>query len=142
MYWLGIDQTVPHSTENQGMSMSGKICGLSTEEILEGITAAEKRYDLLDSRREEFRKKYPDQFVAVTENDVVAVAKTMEKLLAELKKKGLESRDVSIEFMAAKDFDWVLFSWIAESRPPRRQVEIPTALLQGPNGQVWLPKYS
>ncbi|MEE9116254.1 MAG: DUF5678 domain-containing protein, partial [Thermoplasmata archaeon] len=89
---------------------SGKICGLSTEEILEGITAAEKRYDLLDSRREELRKRYPDQFVAVTEHDVVAVAKTMKKLLAELKKKGLESGDVSIEFMTAKDFDWVLFS--------------------------------
>jgi len=122
--------------------MSSKICGLTEEEILEGITAAEKRYDYLDSRREELLEKYLDQFVAVTENDVVAVAKTMKKLLSELKKKGLESRDVSIRFMIVKDFDWVLFSWTAEGFPPRRQVEIPTALLQGPNGQVWLPKYS
>lgn len=90
--------------------MSGKICGLTEEEILEGITAAEKRYDLLDSRREELLEKYPDRFVAVTENDVVAVAKTMKKLLSELKKKGLETRDVSIRFMIVKDFDWVLFS--------------------------------
>ena len=133
---------MPHSMGNQGMSMSGKICGLTEEEILEGITAAEKRYDYLDSRREELLEKYPDQFVAVTENDVVAVARTMKKLLSELKKMGLESRDVSIEFMAAKDFYWVLFSWTAEGLPPRRQVEIPTGLLQGPNGQVWLPKYS
>lgn len=88
--------------------MSGKICGLSTEEILDSITAAEKRYDYLDSRREKLLEKYPDQFVAVTENDVVAVAKTMKKLLSELKKKGLESRDVSIEFMLIGDFDWVL----------------------------------
>ncbi|MEE9490173.1 MAG: DUF5678 domain-containing protein [Thermoplasmata archaeon] len=90
--------------------MSGKICGLSTEEILDSITAAEKRYDYLDSRREELLEKYPDQFVAVTENDVVATARTMKKLLSELKKKGLETRDVSIRFMIVKDFDWVLFS--------------------------------
>ena len=90
--------------------MSGKICGLTEEEILEGITAAEKRYDLLDSRREELLEKYPDRFVAVTENDVVATARTMKKLLAELKKKGLETNDVSIEFMLTEDFDWVLFS--------------------------------
>ena len=122
--------------------MSGKICGLSTEEILDSITAAEKRYAYLDSRREELLEKYPDQFVAVTDNDVVATAKTMKKLLSELKKKGLESKDVSIKFMATEDFDFVWFSWIAEGFPPRRQVQIPTALLQGPNGQVWLPKYS
>lgn len=108
LYWPGIDQTVPHSMGNQGMSMSGKTCGLSTEEILDGITAAEKRYDYLDSRREELLEKYPDQFVAVTENDVVATARTMKKLLSELKKKGFESNDVSIEFITAKDFDWVL----------------------------------
>ncbi len=88
--------------------MTGTICGLTEEEILEGITAAEKRYDYLDSRREELLEKYPDQFVAVTENDVVAVAKTMKKLLSELKKKGFESNDVSIEFITVKDFDWVI----------------------------------
>jgi len=88
--------------------MTGKICGLTEEEILEGITAAEKRYDYLDSRREELLEKYPDQFVAVTENDVVAVARTMKKLLSELKKMGLETNHVSIEFITAKDFDWVI----------------------------------
>ena len=88
--------------------MSERICGLTKEEILEEITAAEKRYDYLDSKREELLEKYPDQFVAVTENDVVATARTVKKLLSELKKKGLEARDVSIRFMLAEDVEWVL----------------------------------
>lgn len=88
--------------------MSGRICGLSTEEILEGITAAKKRFGFLDARREELRRKYPDQFVAVTEHDVVAAAKTMKKLLSELKKMRFESGDVSVEFIPAEDFYFVI----------------------------------
>ncbi|MFQ6128343.1 MAG: DUF5678 domain-containing protein [Thermoplasmata archaeon] len=88
--------------------MSGTTYGLTTGEILEGITAAEKRSVFLESRREELKKKYPDQYVAVGKERIVAVAKTMKTLMAKLKRKGLEAREVTVEFIAREDFHMII----------------------------------
>ncbi len=49
----------------------------------------------------EFLEKYPDQFVAVSDGDVVAMSPDLVELVSLLERRGLGVKDVWVEFMDA-----------------------------------------
>jgi hypothetical protein len=53
------------------------------------------------ARHTEFLEKYPDQFVAVSDGEVVATSPDLLELEMLLKSKGLDTKDVWIEFIDA-----------------------------------------
>lgn len=53
------------------------------------------------ARQQEFLGRYPDQFVAVRDGDVVAVGADLSELLSGLEHQGLEPGDVWVRFFNA-----------------------------------------
>ena len=69
------------------------------EEFRAMVDAAEARQEFWDSRREEFRSEYPNEYVAVRGGHVVAHAPELRTLYAELDRLDFDPlRDVDVEF--------------------------------------------
>ena len=58
------------------------------------------RHRILDERREELVRKYPDQWVAFASNGTLVAADTVDDLIEKLDRKRLRGGDVAIRFMA------------------------------------------
>ena len=59
---------------------------------------AEREHAFWQERADEFLQKYPDQFVAVRDGEVVAVAYDIRDLLAMLRARGMEPTEVWFRF--------------------------------------------
>ena len=73
----------------------------SPEELEELWERAEAEQAFWDSHYSELLSKYPDQFVAVHDGEVVATAFDLRDLVRDLEALGLQPSDVWIEFMRA-----------------------------------------
>ncbi len=71
----------------------------------EAATAAWRRADderaFWQAHHQEFLERYPDQFVAVKDQAVVAIGADLDELLSGLERQGLESGDVWVQFFNA-----------------------------------------
>ena len=74
--------------------------------------AAIERYQRLamcmDAERKELVKTYPDQWVAMSEDGIVALADTMGGLFKLLDEKGIRKEDVFHDYMNTKPQTWIL----------------------------------
>lgn len=61
---------------------------------------AQERRTFWDAHRAELTRAYPDEFVAVSNGDVVAHDPDLMSLVQQLRASGREVTDMSIEFMA------------------------------------------
>lgn len=62
----------------------------------------------LVNRREELRKKYPDEYVAINKNSVVGHNKDLNKLREDLQKKFGVIDHIAIEFISAQKVQLIL----------------------------------
>ncbi|MGH2584937.1 MAG: DUF5678 domain-containing protein [Dehalococcoidia bacterium] len=63
---------------------------------------AEREQEFWRKHYEEFLRRYPDQFVAVREKEVVASAYDLRDLVAALQERGLEPGDVWVQYFETK----------------------------------------
>jgi hypothetical protein len=69
---------------------------------------AEEQQQFWESRSAEFLEMYPDRFVAVHNEEVVAVADRLEELLDMLKSRGLDRRSVWVRFIMSDPKRYIL----------------------------------
>lgn len=62
-----------------------------------------KDMDYYETHREELLSKYPEQWVAIFNEDVVDAAPDAEQLLDELRKKGVPTEHVFVQHLTRKD---------------------------------------
>ena len=77
-------------------------------EALARIEKAEKLFKRLDAERKELVKIYPDQWVAMSEDGVVAAADTMDEMFRLVREKGIRTEDVYHDYMNTKPETWIL----------------------------------
>lgn len=68
----------------------------------------ESDLNYLLSRRDEWRDKYPNRWIAIYQEKLVAVADTGERLLGELRRQGLPVERVIIDFVTEEQAALVL----------------------------------
>ena len=67
-----------------------------------------KDHEFLVAHREELLKQYPDKWVAVYQEKVVAVAPTMRGLFRKVEAQGIRRGDVKGEFLDTNPMPWIL----------------------------------
>lgn len=77
-------------------------------EAVARIEKAERLFKRIDAERKELVKIYPDQWVAMSEDGIVASADTVNELFKLVKEKGIPREDVSHAYMNTKPETWIL----------------------------------
>lgn len=79
---------------------------------LKGALKAQERLNndiaFLLANLDEWRTKYPNRWVAVYEDELVAVADTSERLLEEIERKGVPVRKAVVDFITEKRANFIL----------------------------------
>ena len=74
-----------------------------TQQIINEFKALEAGSSFISEKIVEFGQKYPKQFIAVKENELIFVGKSFEEVLSKVKEKGLEPGSVLIEYIPDKE---------------------------------------
>ena len=69
-------------------------------QIQQELRQFKKRHHLLDVRRAELVRRYPDQWVAFTANGTIVAGHTIDDVVEKLESKGLSRKGAAIKFMA------------------------------------------
>ena len=77
-------------------------------EAVARIEKSEKLFKRIDAERKELVKIYPDQWVAMSDDGIVASADTVNELFKLVKEKGIRTEDVSHAYMNTKPETWIL----------------------------------
>ena len=77
-------------------------------EAVARIEKSEKLFKRMDAERKELVKMYPDQWVAMSEEGIVASADTMDEMFKLVKEKGIRIEDVYHDYMNTKPEKWIL----------------------------------
>ena len=77
-------------------------------EVAAGLERYERLFKRMDAERKELVKIYPDQWVAMSEDGVVAAADTMEEMFRLVREKGIPIEDVYHDYMNTKPETWIL----------------------------------
>jgi hypothetical protein len=70
--------------------------------LRESIAAFERGKSFIDSNREEFLKRYPDCWIAVYEQQIIATDKNLKNLIDTIRKRGIRTQDVAVDLMTTK----------------------------------------
>ena len=81
---------------------------MTLEEVRAAMQRAQEERDFWEAHYSEYVEKYPDQFVAVHNGEVVATSKDLQGLVLRLKERGLKPTDVRAEFITATPELWIL----------------------------------
>ena len=77
-------------------------------EVAAGFERSERLFKRIDAERKELVKIYPDQWVAMSEDGIVASADTVNELFKLVKEKGISTEDVCHAYMNTKPQTWIL----------------------------------
>ena len=77
-------------------------------EVVAGFERSERLFKRMDAERKELVKIYPDQWVAMSEDGIVAAADTMDEMFRLVKEKGIRTEDVYHDYMNTKPETWIL----------------------------------
>ena len=69
---------------------------------------SEKLFKRMDAERKELVKIYPDQWVAMSEDGIVAAADTMDEMFRLVEEKGIRKDDVCHAYMDTDPRTWIL----------------------------------
>ena len=72
------------------------------------LEAAEKDNAWLQEHFEEIQKDYPNEFIAISEGNVIADGKNSEDVVSEVKRKGKDPATVLIEFIPQRGLILIL----------------------------------
>ena len=77
-------------------------------EVAAGFERYERLFKRMDTERKELVKIYPDQWVAMSEDGIVAAADTMDEMFKLVKEKGIPRDDVFHAYMDTNPQPWIL----------------------------------
>ena len=77
-------------------------------EVVAGIERYERLAKRMDTERKELVKIYPDQWVAMSEDGIVAAADTVNELFKLVKEKGVHRDNVFHSYMDTNPQPWIL----------------------------------
>ncbi len=77
-------------------------------EVAAGFERSERIFKRMDAERKELVKIYPDQWVAMSEDCIVASSDTVNQLFKLVKEKGISTEDVCHAYMNTKPQTWIL----------------------------------
>lgn len=77
-------------------------------EAVVGMEKFERLFKRMDAERKELVKIYPDQWVAMSEDGIVAAADTMDEMFKLVKEKGIPTDDVFHAYMDTNPQPWIL----------------------------------
>ena len=69
-------------------------------QVEHGLRQFKIRHRMLDARREELVRRYPDKWVALTSNGTLVAGDTMGEVIEKLESRGLRRNDAAVKFMA------------------------------------------
>lgn len=76
--------------------------------IHEEIIAFSDRVERLDAKWKNLIKKYPDKWVAMADSEIIAIADTLEDVLREIDKRGVQRAEVVVEFLDTDPQSFIL----------------------------------
>lgn len=79
-----------------------RYAGMTLEEVGELLRTVTKEYEWVLSKREDLRKEYPNRFIAVKYNRVIANSVNREDVVAELERRNIDPRTAYIEYLPEK----------------------------------------
>lgn len=82
---------------------------LVTEEDLKELEHYKEDVLFYEKKEEELKKKYPDQWVAIFDKEVVGIDKNLDSLIKSLEAKDISARRTFIEFLSTKEKIMILF---------------------------------
>lgn len=77
-------------------------------EAVARIEKSERLFKRMDAERKELVKIYPDQWVAMSEDGIVAAADTMDEMFRLVEEKGIPRDDVYHAYMDTNPQPWIL----------------------------------
>jgi len=78
------------------------------QEAIEKLARFKKSTDFLANNKTKLRKQQKDKYVAIKDGKFVDADEDIEVLRKNLKKKGMDAKDVLIEFMPSDEVIWIL----------------------------------
>ncbi len=87
---------------------SGVIVVGNSRQVSYGLKQYRDRVHLLERLCPRLEKEYPDQWVALASNGTVVAASTMPEMVEKLDRKGLQSNDAAVRFMATTPHRMIL----------------------------------
>ena len=88
--------------------MEGNVIMMNMEKIQKELELFRRDIDYYEAHQEELLKQYPEQWVAVFNEQVVGASADYERLLDELQEKGVPLGSVYIQLATEKDEVWIL----------------------------------
>lgn len=70
--------------------------------LRESIAAFERGKSFVDSNREEFLRRYPDCWIAVYQEQIIATDKNLKNLIETIRKRGIQTQDVVVDLVTTK----------------------------------------
>jgi len=71
--------------------------------LRETATVFEQSYSYVDSNREELLKRYPDHWIAVYKDHVIAADKDLRNLISTLRRSGTRLEEVAVELLTSEE---------------------------------------
>lgn len=76
---------------------------MAEQQLLNEFKVLETGSNFISEKIGEFSQKYPQQFVAVKDNQLIAIGQSFEEVMIKVKEKNLEPSLVLIEYIPGKE---------------------------------------
>jgi len=76
---------------------------MAEQQLLNEFKVLETGSSFISEKIGEFAQKYPQQFVAVKNNQLIAIGKSFEEVIAKVKEKNIDPSLVLIEYIPGKE---------------------------------------
>jgi len=78
------------------------------EGVMLQLEQGEKDNIFLESHQQEWKKQYPDKWIAVYKEELVAIAATTADLYRELEERDIPRNHTKVHFLSTKNIRWML----------------------------------
>ena len=76
---------------------------MAEQQLLKEFRVLETGSSFISEKIGEFAQKYPQQFIAVKDNQLIAIGKSFEEVMIKVKEKNIELSLVLIEYIPGKE---------------------------------------
>ena len=104
---MGIEPVIKYAPDSEEANELIELLG-DPVEAARRIEAYQELAMRMDAERKELTRKYPDQWVAMSEEGIVASTGTVNELFKLVKEKGIRKEDVCHAYMNTKPEKWIL----------------------------------
>ena len=94
------------TTKERARRIIRKVGGAAT--IRDGLRRYRRQAGLMVALRKELTDRYPNKWVAMSDDDVVCVGDTLKDVLAELDRKGISRGDAVVEYLDTEPRSMIL----------------------------------